>query len=218
VAASYKIFLADDHGIVREAVKASLEKLPDVQVIGEARDGQELLTLLKEMSPDLIILDISMPQLSGLEAVQQIQKVRPQARILILTMHKSGEYLRQALEAGVQGYLLKENVFADLLSAIQTVRSGGTYISPLIAGELRHVLTGKKALGASPIPSLNPREVEVLRLLGQGKSSKEIGDLLFISVPTVNTHRHNLKKKLNCRTIAELVKYAIKCGLVDQSL
>jgi DNA-binding NarL/FixJ family response regulator len=133
----------------------------------------------------------------------------------MLTMHKSGEYLSQAIEAGVQGYLLKENVFADLLTAIQTIRSGGTYISPLIAGELQYVLAGKKSRSAPLKQLLNPREIEVLKLVGQGKSSKEIGDLLFISVPTVNTHRHNLKKKLNCKTLADLVRYALQSGIVN---
>jgi DNA-binding NarL/FixJ family response regulator len=209
----YKILLADDHILVREAVKHSLEKLSDLEVVGEAQDGLELLGLLNRLTPDLIILDVSMPKLSGLEAVREIKKHLPAVKIMMLTMYKSVEYLHQAITSGVHGYLLKENALADLHGAIETIRRGGTYISPLIAGELRDMLLRSKGGDEPARDPLSQREVTVLSLLAEGKSSKQISDLLFISVATVNTHRHNVKKKLNLRTNAELIRYALQKGL-----
>jgi DNA-binding NarL/FixJ family response regulator len=213
----YKIVLADDHSLVREAVKLSLEKHPDLEVIGEAQDGLELLGLLKHLAPDLVILDVSMPNLSGLEAVGEIKKLLPGVKIMMLTMYKSGEYLHQAITSGVHGYLLKENALADLHGAIQTIRRGGTYISPLIAGELRDMLRKARSWGEAPGEPLSHREIAVLRLLAEGKSSRQISDLLFISVATVNTHRHNIRRKLNLKTNAELIKYALQRGYLKQT-
>jgi DNA-binding NarL/FixJ family response regulator len=213
----YKIVLADDHTLVRETVKQSLEKRPDLQVIGEARDGLELLGLLRKVTPDLIIIDVSMPNLSGLEAVQEIRKLLPAVKIMMLTMHKSGEYLHKAIASGVQGYLLKENALADLYGAVQAIRGGGTYISPLIAGELHDMLLRAKSGGPSWDEPLTHRELTVLGMLAGGKSSKQIAELIFVSVATVNTHRHNMKKKLHLKTNAELIRYALEKGLGKQT-
>ena len=202
----YRIVLADDHPLLREAIKKSIEEIPDFQVVGEAGDGLELLELLEKLVPDLILLDISMPRFNGLQAAGNIKKSYPKVKILILTMIKSRESIQRALQIGVNGYLLKENAFSDLIAAIRTIQKGKTYLSPLITDQIAQVMVDKGNL-KSP---LTKREVEVLELLSEGKSSQEIAKLLFISIYTVNCHRSNIKKKLNLRKTADLVKYAIQ--------
>jgi len=202
----YRIVLADDHPLLREAIKKSIEEIPDFQVVGEAGDGLELLELLEKLVPDLILLDISMPRFNGLQAAGSIKKSYPKVKILILTMIKSRESIQRALQIGVNGYLLKENAFSDLIAAIRTIQKGKTYLSPLITDQIAQVMVDKGNL-KSP---LTKREVEVLELLSEGKSSQEIAKLLFISIYTVNCHRSNIKKKLNLRKTADLVKYAIQ--------
>ena len=206
----YRILLTDDHSLLREAIKKSIEEVPGLKVIGEARDGVDLMRLLSRTTPDLIILDISMPNLPGLDAAKIIKARNPDIKILILTMHKSGEFLRRALAVGIEGYLLKENALADLVTAIETIRRGGNYISSLLGGKILREEIGLRLRGEV----LSPREIEILKLVAQGKSSKEIADSLSLSIMTVYNHRVNIKNKLNLKKNAELVRYAIENGYI----
>jgi DNA-binding NarL/FixJ family response regulator len=186
-------------------------------VVGEASDGLELLGLLNRLSPDMVILDVSMPRLRGIEAIHEIKTMRPEVSILMLTMHKDREYLYLALSAGAKGYLLKEDADRDLFSAIEKIRQGKTYVSPYLSEELLDDLVQiGKGDGKSPfeVDPLTTREREVVKLIAEGKSSKEIADLLFISARTVDNHRANIMEKLNLKKAADLVKYAIQKGYI----
>lgn len=208
----YRIILADDHILLRNSMRISIEKFPDLQVIGEVSDGKELLKFLTTTQPDLIILDISMPHLPGIEAAQEIKKNFPRIKILILTMHKSKDYLRSALATGVEGYLLKENAYDDLITAIRDLQQGKIYISPLVMNQIKEIIQAKTDGPGAGSSDLTTREVVILKLMAEGKSSKEIADLLFISVPTVNRHRFNIKQKLDLKTSADLIRYALEKG------
>lgn len=198
----YRIILADDHALLRQGLRKIIEEMKDLQVIGEAGDGVELLSLLQTLTPDMIIVDISMPKLRGIETIREIKKRCPDVKILVLTMHK--EYLHPALAAGAVGYLLKEDVDRELFSAIEHIRHGKIHLSPRLRRDLA---------GCAPVNEpLSLREQEILKLIAQGKSNKEIGVLLFISVRTVESHRSSLLRKLNLNNTAALVKYAIEQG------
>jgi DNA-binding NarL/FixJ family response regulator len=204
---SYSLVLADDHVMFRKGVKKIITGVDDFEVIGEANDGLELLDLLKETNPHLIILDISMPNLRGLEATREIKQAYPHIKILLLTMHKKKEFIQQAMEAGADGYLLKEDADTELLKAVRTIREGNRFISSLLSSELASLVTGKSQIGA-----LSPRERQVAKLVAEGKSSKEIADLLYISVFTVRRHRESIMKKLDLKNVADLVRYALDHG------
>jgi DNA-binding NarL/FixJ family response regulator len=212
----FKILLADDHVMFRRGVRSLIQKIHDVEVVGEAGEGLELLRLLRDIHPHLVIMDISMPNLRGLEATREIKSTNPEVKVLILTMHKDLEYLFQALTAGAEGYLLKEDTDGELIAAIDKVREGGTFISPLLANQMADILTNRFMAGGdslmAPKERLSVREQQVLKLIAEGKSSKEIGDLLLISSRTVEQHRANLMKKLNIKKTNELIKYAIQKG------
>ena len=211
----YRIVLADDHLLFRKGVRRLIEDMSDMEVIGEASDGLELLNLLNELTPDLAIVDISMPNLRGIEAAREIVVRHPCTKVLVLTMHKSKEYLYHSILAGAQGYLLKEDSDLELFSAIETIRNGGTYITRALAGEmaedLSQVYGGK---GEIVRELLTLREREVLKLIAEGKSSGEIGNLLFISTRTVEHHRANIMKKLKAKRSADLIRYAFERGIV----
>lgn len=213
----YRIILADDHVLLREGLKRIVSEAGDLEIIGEAGDGLELLGLLNHLSPDMIILDISMPNLRGIEAIHEVTTSHPEVKILVLTMHKAKEYLYQAISSGAKGYLLKDDANKELFSAIKTIRDGKIYVSPLLAKDLTddwaQICRGKSQL---PLQSdlLTLREREVLKLIAESKTSKEIADLLFISVRTVERHRANLMEKLGLKKTADLVKYAIQKGYV----
>jgi DNA-binding NarL/FixJ family response regulator len=201
----------------RQGLKRIIEERADLEVAGEADCGRELLRLLENSVPDLIILDISMPNLRGLEAIPQIKMKHPKVKILVLTMHKDLEYLHQAITAGAGGYLLKEDADSELFSAIDRVRQGKIYVSPNLAEGLTDdwvkISRGDYRSLVEP-ESLTIREREVLKLIAEGKSGKEIGDLLFISARTVERHRANIMEKLNVKKTADLVKYAVQKGYV----
>jgi DNA-binding NarL/FixJ family response regulator len=209
----YRIVLADDHVMFRRGIKKIIEAMADVEVVGEAGDGLELLDLLKKTTPQLVILDISMPNLRGLEATREIKIINPGIKVLLLTMHKDKEYLYHAFSAGAEGYLLKEDADTELFNAIETIKKGGTYVSPLLSPQLTGLFVEKYS-GNSPASGdiLTTREREVIKLIAEGKSSKEISELLFISARTVQHHRANIMRKLNARRTADLVKYAIQKG------
>jgi DNA-binding NarL/FixJ family response regulator len=213
----YRIALADDHVLVRQGFKRILEGVGDLEVIGEANDGIELLKLLGHVTPHMVILDIFMPNLRGIEAIHEIKKIHPDVKVLILTMHKDKEYLYLSLSAGAKGYLLKEDADKELFSAIEKVRQGKTYISPYFSEEVVNDLVQVGKGDAKTIfetDPLTPREREVLKLIAEGKSSKEIAHLLDISVSTVNNHRASIMEKLNLNKATDLVKYAIRKGYV----
>jgi two-component system, NarL family, response regulator NreC len=203
----------------RRGVLRIIQGLDNVEVVGEASDGLELLRLLKDLDPNLVIMDISMPNLRGLEATREIKCVDPRVKVLILTMHKDREYLYHALTAGAEGYLLKEDADGELISAIETLRKGGTFISSLLSAQMADIFVDKFRPGgellSAPEEPLTVREREIIKLIAEGKSSKEIGQLLFISSRTVQHHRANIMRKLNLKKTADLVKYAIQKGYVS---
>jgi DNA-binding NarL/FixJ family response regulator len=211
----YRVVLADDHLLFREGMKRLIDEMPGVEVIGEASDGLELLALLKQSSPDLAIIDISMPNLRGIEAAREITTLYPRTEVLILTMHKSKEYLYHSISAGAKGYLLKEDSDAELFSAIKTIRNGGIYLTHTMAGELAEdlsqILGGKGQIRGE---LLTTREREVLKLIAEGKSNHEIAELLYISRRTAENHRANIMKKLKARKPADLVRYASERGII----
>lgn len=200
----FDIVLADDHVMFRQGIRNIIAQLEDVRIVGEAGDGLELLELLKITSPDLIILDISMPHLRGLEAAREIRRLYPNVKILILTMHKKKEFIRQGLLDGANGFLLKEEPGSELIRAVQTIRREEKYLSPILSNMLANI-----ALGKVQVDNLSSREREVLKLLAEGKKAREIAGALCISVFTVRRHRHNIMKKLNIQNLADLVRYAI---------
>ena len=201
---AYTIILADDHPMFREGIRKIIERIEGAHITGEVNDGLELLELLKYSSPNLIILDISMPNLRGLEAIRETKTTYTQVKILVLTMHKKKEFLRQALRDGADGFLLKEDAGSELIRAVQTVRNGGKYLSPLLASVLTSL-----AVEEEKTEVLTIREREVLKLLAEGKRTKEIATALYISPHTVRRHRSNIMEKLNIQNMADIVKYAI---------
>lgn len=205
--ASYTIVLADDHALFRQGVRKIIEDVDDLKVVGEAGDGLELLELLKKTKPNLIILDIAMPNLRGLEAAREIKGLYPQIRVLLLTMHKKKDFLQQGLEAGVDGFLVKEDADTALLQAVKAIQRGEKYYSPLISDKLADL-----AFQRGKTDPLTKREKEVAKLLAEGKSSKEIAELLYISIYTVRRHRDNIMKKLELKGLADLVRYAMDQG------
>jgi DNA-binding NarL/FixJ family response regulator len=209
----YAIVLADDHAMLREGIKTIINETKDLEVIGEASDGMMLLKLLRRETPDMVILDIAMPKLRGLEAAVEIQKQFPDIAILFLSMYKSREYLQQALAAGARGYVVKEDSGHALIQAIRTIRRGGSYLSPLMLKAFSDdplALVGKRpSWHRDP---LTPRQRQILQLIADGKTSREIARLLFISIHTVHNHRKNIKQKLAIHSNADLIKYALKHG------
>jgi len=210
----YRIVLADDHRMFRLGIRRILEKDKGIEVIGEAGDGLKLLELLRTVTPDLIILDVSMPKLRGIEATREIKKILPNVKVLILSMHRDKEYVCSAISAGAEGYLLKEDADTDLFAAIEKIRREGHFISPLLAGELTFDLlqTHLKGQMTPEAEPLSTREREVIKLIAEGISNKDIADLLSISVRTVENHRASIMRKLNLKNTAHLTKYAIRMG------
>lgn len=214
--APYRIVLADDHAMFRGGLKRILMEKEDLEVTGEAEDGLELLGILSRLAPDLVILDISMPNLRGIEAVHEIRRKDPEVKILMLTMHKDVEFLSQAISAGANGYLLKEDADAEIFAAVETIRAGKTYISRLLSEGLA-ANWSQMVRGVRKSPSDDPltvRERQVLKMIAEGRSNKDAAGLLCISVHTVERHRANIMEKLSLKKTADLVKYAIQKGFV----
>ena len=212
-----RILIAEDHSIVRDGLRMLLQSEPDLVVVAEAENGREAVARAKETQPDLAILDISMPDLSGLEATGLIKTESPQTQVLILTMHDSDEYFFRALQAGASGYVLKKAATQDLIAAARAVARGEAFLYPsvakkLIGDYLRRVQPGAETSGYT---SLSDREREVLLLLAQGLSNPEIADRLAITPSTLQTHRAHILEKLGLRTSADLIKYAVQHGLVS---
>ncbi len=213
----YRVIVADDHTLMREGIRNIIDGEKELSVVGEASDGLQLLRLLNKTVPDLIVLDIAMPGLRGIEAAQQIKARWPDIAILFLSMHKNLEYLEDAIATGAEGYLLKENTGQELLTAIETVRKGKTYLSPLFAKEFPIDIIGIcRQDGQSAVDPLTRREREVLKLIAEGYTNQQISELLFISIRTVQSHRLNIRRKLSCHRTADLVKYAIRKGYIQE--
>ena len=210
---TYNILLADDHIMFRQGIKKILEEIDGLKIVGEANDGLELINLLKDLTPDMVILDISMPKIRGIEATREIKVMNPAVKVLILTMHKSKEYLYHSISAGAEGYLLKEDADTELFSAIQSIQDGRVYISPILSAELTDNFVKICRGGTGPhADKLSFREREVTKLIAEGKTNKEIAMLLFISTRTVEKHRSNILNKLNLKNTSQLIKYAIRKG------
>ena len=215
---SYNIVLADDHVLLRDGIKRIIEESQDLRIVAEASDGFELLRVLKQYDVDMVLLDISMPGLRGIEAAREIKISHPDIKVLILTMHKKKEYVRHAFSAGADGYLLKEATGDELFDAIGAIRNGENYVSNAFSKELTSELIQLyRSGGKLKAEVLTHREKEVLKLIAEGKSSKEIAAFLFISIYTVNNHRAKIIKKLGLKKTADLVRYAIREGYVQSS-
>jgi DNA-binding NarL/FixJ family response regulator len=215
----YGIVLADDHVLFRSGVRKILEER-GYEVIGEANDGVELLNLVKEKPPDLVILDISMPKMRGIDAAKEIKAANRGIKVLILTMHRDKDYLYHSIASGADGYLLKSDADFELFSAMEALRRGKTYISPRLtedmAGHLARSLRGEQPF--AEFDPLTTREREILKLVAEGLANKEIANTLFISVRTVENHRANIMRKLNITTTAGIVRYAILKGYLSENM
>lgn len=210
---AYQIVLADDHAMFRQGIKRIVEEMEGFTVVGETGDGVSLLKLLNTVQADMVIMDISMPSMRGIEATKEVLSLYPGIKILILTMHRDMEYFDHAISAGATGFLLKEDADEELVNAIKTIRKGRVYLSPLLTEEVTgKVFRSGGTAGEKPEELLTTREKEVLKLIADGKTSKEIADLFNISIRTVQHHRANMMRKLEIRKVAELIKYAIRKG------
>ena len=213
-----KIVIAEDHTIIREGLRSILSANDEYEIIGEAEDGLQAIQAIERLQPDLILMDLSMPRMNGLEAIMDIKSRYPQVKVLVLTVHKTEEHVIAAFNAGADGYLLKYSGKPELLMAIKSVLRGESYISPKISDQvLEGFLEGSKTVKkVSAWDTLTARERQVLKLVGEGYKNKEISDYLCISVKTVETHRSSIMKKLDLHSAAELAAYAVQKGLVTK--
>jgi two-component system, NarL family, response regulator NreC len=212
-----RILIADDHGIVRTGLKLLIEKLPDMKVVGEAADGHEAVRLASELNPEIVLMDIAMPLLNGIDAAARIIRENPKRSVIILSMHADESYILRALDAGARGYLLKDSADDDLETAIHAVVRGKPYFTPAIAQTIveDYVRLMRERKVQDSYDLLTEREKEVLQLLAEGKSNKEAASLLNLRPHTVETHRTNLMQKLNLHNTAEIVLYAVRKAIVS---
>ncbi len=210
-----RVLVADDHAIVREGVHQLLSQQPDIEVVGEAADGAQVLDLARKLRPDLVLMDIGMPGMNGLEATRALKAEQPQTNVLVLTMQEGEDYFFRLLQAGASGYVLKGAGSAELLSAIRAVQQGGVYLNPTMTKKVLGDLLKRPEQVNATSDRLTPREHEVLKLIAEGKTNREIADELVLSLNTVQTHRLHIMEKLNLHNRAELVKYAIRRGLIE---
>lgn len=210
-----RVLIADDHAILREGLRALLRLHDDIEVVGEAADGREAVDLAARLRPDVVLMDIAMPGLGGLEATIELRRVLPDVKVIVLTQYDDREYLRRFLQAGVSGYLLKKTAGSELASAIRAAYRGGLVLDPAVAkGALAEPGGGPGAGEADPYDSLTDREKQVLKLVAEGKSNKEVAELLDISVKTAMTHREHVMQKLNLHSRTELIKFALRRGVI----
>jgi DNA-binding NarL/FixJ family response regulator len=209
-----RVLLADDHALVRAGLRELLQKLPDVEVVAEAGDGREALSLVKTALPNLVLLDITMKGLTGLEAAERIVKDFPGVKVVMLSMHANEEYVLRALRAGVSGYIIKDAAIVELELAIKAVVADETYLSPTISRSVIENYLNRTGAKSSPLEQLTPRQREILQLIAEGQSTKEIAFTLKLSVKTVETHRAQLMDRLEIYDVAGLVRYAMRVGLI----
>ena len=207
-----RILVADDHTLMRAGLASLIARLPDMQVVGEASDGRQAMRMVRELKPDMVLMDIAMPGLNGLEAAERIHGFEPKIKIIILSMHASEDFVAQALKAGAAGYLLKDAATTELEMALKSVAMGQFYLSPAIS---RQVVDNYLRGGPSGLDVLTPRQREILQLIAEGKSTREIADTLHLSVKTVETHRTQLMDRLDIHDMAGLVRYALRKGLIS---
>ena len=209
-----RVFLVDDHTVLRDGLKSLLGYETDIEVVGDAADGREAISAVEAAKPDVVITDISMPGLNGIETVRILRQEHPYLKLIVLSMHASEEYVAQVLQAGANGYVVKQSDASEVLTAIRAVMGGGAYLSPAIS---KYLIDGYLSQNPEDYVALKltTREREVAQLIAEGASTREISDQLTISVKTVETHRMNLMKKINARTHADIIKYAIKKGWIS---
>lgn len=215
---TYRVVIAEDHAILREGLRAVLSSHPNLEVVGEAEDGREAIRCIDQLMPEVVLMDLSMPRMNGMEALREIKRRHPDTKVLTLTVHKTEEYILAALQAGADGYVLKDATSNELLMAIGSVLSGKRYLSPGVSEQvIEGYIEGRKTLKQkSSWDSLTQREREILKLIAEGYKNKEIAEQLYISVKTVEKHRANLMKKLDLHNASALTAYAIERGLVTR--
>lgn len=211
-----RVLLADDHTLIRAGIRELLQGLSGVEVAGEAGDGHEALQLVETLQPDVVLLDIGMPGLNGLEVAARLARLHPAMRVLILSMHMSEEYVLQALRAGAAGYLLKGAAVAELELAVRAVARGETYLSPSVSKSVVDEYVRRTGGAADPLDALTPRQREILQLVAEGHTSKDIARKLGLSYRTVETHRNQLMKRLDIHDVSGLVRFAVRAGIVDE--
>jgi two-component system response regulator NreC len=214
-----KIILADDHQLIRTALKSFIESIKNLSVIGEASNGREVIDLLKKDLPDIVIIDIAMPELNGLQTIKYLLKDHPQLKIIVLSMHSNEEYVAEALSSGASGYILKDSAPNELELAINTVLSGKKYLTPSLSTIVIEQYLAKRDSGGkkntfTPLSNLTERQIEILKLLAEGNTVKEIASKLLLSVKTVDAHKSQIMKKLNIHSTAGLVKFSLRIGLI----
>ncbi len=207
-----RVLLADDHTIVRQGLKLILAAQPDFEVVGEAANGREAAELAEKLKPDIVLMDVQMPDLNGIEATRRMVAANARIKVLVLSMHKEALYVREVLKAGARGYILKDAIDTELLSAMRSVARGDGYISQAVSGTL---VADYREQSSNPLDLLSTREREVLQLIAEGKTNKEVATRLNLSVYTVDSHRGKIMEKLNLHSAGELVRFAMKNGLVD---
>lgn len=213
-----RIFLADDHTVMREGLKSLVNAQADMEVIGEADNGRTALQKARELQPDVVIMDVSMPELSGMKVTEQLKRSCQNIKVLVLTAHDESGYLRQLLKVGASGYVLKKAAAEELINAIRAVAAGGVYLDPTLAGKVVGGYVGSRRLKGTPQgQDLSEREAEVLRLVAWGYTNKEIASYLTISVKTVETHKGNILEKLDLRSRVEMVRYALRQGWLRET-
>ena len=207
-----RILLADDHAVVRQGFSLILSAQPDMEIVGEVGNGREAVELAGRLHPDVVVMDVAMPELNGIEATRRLADSAPRARVLALSMHKDAVYVREILRAGARGYLLKDAIDHDLVAAVRSVAQGEAYLSPAVS---EAVLSDYRRHVKDPLDLLTSREREVLQMIAEGKTNKEIATLLGLSVYTVDAHRGRIMEKLNLHSMGELVRFAMRNGLID---
>jgi DNA-binding NarL/FixJ family response regulator len=207
-----RILLADDHAVVRQGFKMLLSAQPDMEIVGEAANGREAVESAESLRPDVVVMDVAMPELNGIEATRRLAASAPHTRVIALSMHKDSVYVREILRAGARGYLLKDSGAEDLVSAIRAVAKGESYLSPAVSNA---VLDDYRRHVTNPIDLLTSREREVLQMLAEGKTNKEIAGVLNLSVYTVDAHRGRIMEKLNLHSINDLVRFAVRNGIIE---
>jgi two-component system, NarL family, response regulator NreC len=211
-----RVFLVDDHTVVRQGLRRILESDEEIEIVGEAGDGRTAIDLVQKLRPHVVVMDVAMPELNGIEATRQILKRVEGAKVLVLSMHGDDVYVRQALKAGARGYLLKDSEDLDLIKAVKAIRAGGSFFSPPVSKVVLSGYLGDKVEGDAEdgVARLTDREREVLQLIAEGKTNKEVAHALSVSVNTVETHRKHIMEKLDLHNTAELVRFAIRTKIV----